>query len=203
MGRALGLLIVLGALSACGGSVAVSPGDAGSDGTSSGGGGPMPLHHRPDDAPCSTTPPRGSCDFGEVGGSGCSTDSDCVDAGTNGRCVPFNGGPVGCTCTHDECIHDTDCSGETCACHGSPYMGGYGNRCVPGNCRVDSDCGAGGYCSPTYGPQNCGGLAAYYCHTLTDQCIDDTDCGDAGSFQVCAYATTSSRWECQTKVLCH
>jgi len=124
-------------------------------------------------------------------------------AGANARCIPFNGGPAGCQCTYDACFHDNDCTGDTCACHGAPYMGGGGNRCVPGNCHIDSDCGPGGYCSPTYGTQNCGELSGYYCHTPADLCIDDSDC-NGGSIgpQVCAYSTTSGRWECQQQLLC-
>jgi hypothetical protein len=34
---------------------------------------------------------------------------------------------------------------ETCACHGSPYMYSVDNLCILGNCRIDSDCGKGGY----------------------------------------------------------
>jgi hypothetical protein len=79
-------------------------------------------------------------------------------------------------------------------------MGGAGNTCVTGNCRVDADCGPGGYCSPSSNPTGCGGLAGYYCHTLADQCIDDGDC--TGSLQVCAYSTSAGLWQCQQQVLC-
>jgi hypothetical protein len=132
----------------------------------------------------------------------CSSDAQCGDAGPNARCI--QAWVDGCACTYDSCFHDSDCTGETCACHGSPYVGG-GNRCVPGDCHVDSDCGAGGYCSPSYGAQNCGGLSGYYCHTPVDDCIDDSDCNGVSTSgpveligpNVCAYSTTSSRWECQ------
>ncbi len=246
MRRALGFLVVLASVWACGGTVLVIPGDAGTDGggssssggsgsssggssggsgsssggssggsgggsssgssgssSSSGGNGRVPLNHRPDDSPCSTAPPPGNCNFGGSGGSGiCSSDAQCADAGANARCVPFNGGPAGCSCTYDACFHDSDCTGETCACHGSPYLDGDGNRCVPGNCHVDHDCGPGGYCSPTYGSASCGTLVGYYCHTPQDQCIDDSDCSSGGGFQVCAFSTTNNRWECQMELLC-
>jgi hypothetical protein len=80
-------------------------------------------------------------------------------------------------------------------------MGGGGSKCVSGNCHIDANCGPGGYCSPSYGTQGCGGLAGYYCHTPTDQCIDDTDCTDGG-YSVCAYSSATNRWECQLEVLC-
>ena len=101
-------------------------------------------------------------------------------------------------------MHDTDCkAGNTCACHGSPYLGGQGNGCVPGNCRVDADCGAGEYCSPSYDPSSCGGLAGYYCHTAQDVCLDDSDCSSGPNGpQVCIYSTTSSHWECHVQLLC-
>ena len=80
-------------------------------------------------------------------------------AGTNGRCVEQGGGIAFCGCTYDTCVDDAACpTGQTCACHGSPYNGG-GNSCVPGNCRVDTDCGPGGYCSPS-GPR---GVRKSYC----------------------------------------
>jgi hypothetical protein len=98
-------------------------------------------------------------------------------------------------------MRDGDCAtGQACACHGAPYMGGIGNTCVPGNCRVDSDCGPRGYCSPSFGP-GCGGIGGYYCHTIADQCIDDSDCIEAGR-DVCVYVTPANDWECQIGVIC-
>lgn len=60
--------------------------------------------------------------------------------------------------------------------------------CMPGNCRVDSDCeSGGGYCSPSQNAglfvcsDGCsgtcgGGLTGYYCHTAADECVNDCDC---------------------------
>jgi hypothetical protein len=93
-----------------------------------------------------------------------------------------------------------DCSGATCACHGSAYLSG-GNTCVQGNCRVDSDCGSGGYCSPSFNTMSCGGLAGYYCHTPLDKCIDDSDCSSNG-LTVCAYSATASQWQCTMRLFC-
>jgi hypothetical protein len=100
-------------------------------------------------------------------------------------------------------MHDTDCaSGQVCACHGSAYMFGLGNTCSPGNCRVDADCGAGGFCSPSYDPSACGSLAGYYCHTPADQCIDDSDCPGQAGLSVCVYSSTAGHWECAQMALC-
>jgi hypothetical protein len=99
-------------------------------------------------------------------------------------------------------MHDTDCAtGQACACHGSPYTFGAGNTCLAGNCRVDSDCGPGNYCSPSYDVSSCGSLLGYFCHTPNDQCVDDSDCGDfvAG---VCAYSAASGSWQCHLQAGC-
>ncbi len=175
--------------------------------------GRVPVNHRPSDAQCSTPAPPGDCAAPYPGG-GCASDSDCTEAGTNGRCINPGGGPAApCFCTNDMCIVDTDCpSGQTCACHGAPYTDARGNTCVKGNCRVDADCGSGGYCSPSSNTGICGdSLAGYYCHTAADLCIDDSDCpqspiGSSGTITVgnpgCVYSTTDSRWECIIVPVC-
>jgi hypothetical protein len=162
----------------------------------------VPLNHRPDDSQCLAPAPAGDCTGQPGPGAQCSQDSQCT-TGSNGRCINQNsGGPlIGCRCTYDECTSDTSCAlGDVCACHGSAYSDGAGNVCVPGNCRVDSDCGAHGYCSPT-AAMGCGeATAGYYCHTPTDQCIDDSDCG--GSLSTCAWSSSDSRWECRMVAVC-
>jgi Cys-rich repeat protein len=75
-----------------------------------------------------------------------------------------------------------------------------GNTCMPGNCRVDSDCGAGGYCSPSRGSNGCGYVEGYYCHTRADLCVNDSDC--AGGNMTCAWSATSGRWECANVEFC-
>jgi hypothetical protein len=116
----------------------------------------------------------------------------------NGRCVVIG---HNINCTYDDCEHDCDCAaGSTCACHDTAYMGPFGNTCVPGNCRVDADCGPGGYCSPaTYG--GCS-LSGYYCHTASDQCIDDSDCLTSTAGSVCSYLAANQRWECTGMWIC-
>jgi hypothetical protein len=97
-------------------------------------------------------------------------------------------------------MHDGDCgTGKLCACHGSPYTYGTGNTCTPGNCRVDADCGPGGYCSPAFNTSGCGSLGGYYCHTANDQCVNDNDCPSAN---VCTYSASAAVWQCAATVLC-
>jgi hypothetical protein len=155
------------------------------------------------DAQCSTPAAPGNCPIqGGPGPGNCTSDSSCT-AGVNGRCAEQGGGVLYCACTYDTCMHDTDCAtGKTCACHGSPYAGGDGNTCMPGDCRVDADCGAGGYCSPSYDVSSCGSLGGYYCHTPKDLCVDDADCQGTSGPAVCTYVTTSGRWECRAQQLC-
>lgn len=191
-----------GASSSGSGGSSSSSGSGSSSGSSSGG--VAPVNHRPDDSQCLTQAPPGDCTFGgSSGGPNCSSDAQCVDAGVNGRCVTNNGGAAFCYCTSDSCADDGACpTGQTCACHGSPYTGGVGNHCVPGNCRVDADCGVGGWCSPTYTTSGCGSVGGYYCHTPQDQCVNDSDCADAGSFYVCAFETNIGYWSCVMQALC-
>ena len=192
------------------GGVPVPTGGLGTGGSVGGGGtgglasGRVPDNHRPSDAQCMQTAPAGNCPC-TAGCSSpqftCTSDSACADAGANGRCIN-QGGPAGCGCTYDRCAGDTDCpSGQTCGCHGSPYTFGGGSTCVPGNCRVDADCGTGGYCSPSpampcnmTGWDYCQGLG-YYCHTPTDWCMNDSDCG-VGAGSGCVYSASNGDWEC-------
>jgi hypothetical protein len=163
-----------------------------------------PLNHRPNDDECLAAAPKGDCSFGGSGGGpNCSSDAQCVDAGVNGRCIQNNGGAAFCFCTSDTCADDGACpTGQTCACHGSPYSDGAGNHCVAGNCRVDSDCGAGGWCSPTYAATGCGSLGGYYCHTPKDMCVNDSDCPMSAGPATCSYDTTLGYWHCTQELLC-
>jgi hypothetical protein len=166
--------------------------------------GRVPDNHRPNNAQCMQTAPAGTCSCNDNCSNpaewACTSDSACADGGVNGRCVSFLG-PAGCGCTYDRCAGDTDCpSGQTCACHGSTYTFGGGNMCVPGNCRVDADCGNGGYCSPSPampcgmdGKSYCQSLG-YFCHTPKDRCINDSDC--TGVAPGCVYSLSDGDWEC-------
>jgi hypothetical protein len=164
------------------------------------GGSRVPVNHRPNDAECVAAAPPGDCNANGGGPPGqmCTMDSQCT-MGTEGRCN--TDGPLpGCLCTYDTCTDDSSCSAnELCVCHGSAYTYGEGNTCMPGNCRVDSDCGAGGYCSPT-ASGGCGQVSGYYCHTPGDQCVNDSDCGGAGD--ACTYSTANGIWQCTMEELC-
>lgn len=193
-----------GSSSSSGGSSGSSGGSS-SSGSSSGGssGGRVPVNHRPNDGECSQPAPPGMC---PVTGGGppnnCTQDSQCTQ-GVDGRCVTNNGGALFCYCTYDTCMHDTDCAqGQTCACHGAADTGGAGNTCIASGCRVDADCGPGGYCSPSVSSMGCGGLGGYYCHTAKDQCIDDSDCQDGGFGMACEYSSANGRWQCAQLLLC-
>ncbi|MHB8417556.1 MAG: hypothetical protein ACYDCL_05745 [Myxococcales bacterium] len=167
---------------------------------------PAPINHRPNDAQCSTPAGPGSCgcsDGGSCSGAEfqCTGDSSCTQ-GVNGRC-DGNGPIAGCSCNYDQCSGDGDCpSNETCACHGSPYKFG-GNACIPGNCRVDSDCGDGGYRSPS--PDF--SVVGYFCHTPQDACSNDGDCTPENSGPSCegsprcSYSSSAGHWQCQCVVI--
>src|SRR5262249_11512096 len=132
--------------------------------------------------------------------STCASDSQCQN-GPSGRCFPFEGlvGPGGCS--YDECYTDSDCSSKSpCICRGSPSDNSANYCAPPGNCNVDSDCGQGGYCSPSF--SGCYQAATYYCHTAHDTCTNDADCPrvDAGpswaARDTCAYDSAAQHWAC-------
>ena len=140
-----------------------------------------PMNHRPAPITCKPSPSVGGCTFGGPGGGppgACRVDSDCK-AGTNGHCAAAAGGIATCACFYDECTHDSDCKGESvCACSDSPYES-ISNSCAPaGNCKVDADCGAGGFCSPSSGAGCADSVTGYFCHTPSDECVDDSDCAE-------------------------
>jgi hypothetical protein len=119
----------------------------------------------------------------------------------NARCSN-NVDQLGCSCWTDECSGDSACpAGNTCACRGSPYAAGP-NTCVPGNCRVDADCGPGGWCSPSSMSSGCAGISGYYCHTPNDQCVNDSDCRPLSTFPYCRYDRTVGYWSCQSSGVC-
>lgn len=158
-----------------------------------------PENHRPTAVACPEE--RGYVEIwtpedGEPERAGCVSDDECT-AGDNGRCTPVNRSPD-YECTYDTCFEDSDCGGQICACReaGSVAV----NFCMPGNCQTDADCGEGGYCSPSQG--ECGsysGIIGYYCRTLDDECLNDSDCtGDAtGSGPgYCMFSPADAHWIC-------
>ena len=195
-----------GASSGAGASGGSSP-EGGSAGTvalaGAGGATPRePTKHRPTATTCDHT--RASNDPGAPTDPDgprveCRAHTDCTD-GENGRCV--GNGHDGWRCTYDSCFADSDCSDGTsgpqlCECEGGSRSDN--NVCLRGTCRVDADCGAAGYCSPSFG--DCGnyfGVIGYYCHTNTDECVNDADCNADGSHPeaYCAFKPTVGRWQC-------
>jgi hypothetical protein len=175
------------------------------------GGNPLsgtPLKHFPAGATCRATRPAGtnsgldagSCDAGTF--CACGSDSECT-GGNNGRCI--TDGNAGPHCTYDGCFASSDCAtGSSCACGD---IDSYSfNTCVPSNCSVDTDCGANGFCSPSYG--TCGSFGGeyggIYCHTPQDTCINDSDCttinGTPNESGYCAYSTEVGAWTCSNSV---
>jgi hypothetical protein len=210
-----------------------SAGATGAAGTDSGGGGyagmvvgdrgqgRTPLYHRATSSTCPSQRGPGASSIIENGMPGfppcptpppatsvcCSSDSQC-GGGTNGRCTTA-GGRGGNECSYDNCFTDSQCpSGVPCLCRSSPTDNAR-NTCAPaGNCRVDSDCGRGGYCSPSPSAeaQECGNVNPYsgpfYCHTASDTCIDSGDClADAG-FVACVYDPQTRHWACSPPTFC-
>lgn len=120
-------------------------------------------------------------------GPPCKTKADCT-TGKNGRCALGN-------CTYDGCYEDSDCGKGVCECQ---QEGARGYFCRAGDCAVDGDCGAGGFCSPTWST-SCGafsGIIGYYCHTKEDDCTNDDECVKAGAKGYCAYDSEKKHWRC-------
>jgi hypothetical protein len=213
-------VLVLGALVACGGSTAggIDNGadagantGAGSDGGSTSGGGGntaekdagrddasktvahAPVIHRATAVACSHV--RGPGDAQPSMGAMCQADGDCT-TGTNGRCLATKVAVRTNYCSYDTCFEDADCGGKVCTCR---EFASDANRCQDGNCKVDADCGAGGYCSPSVDPDKTNfGFTGWWCHTKSDECIDDTDCigKDKKQNGKCAYDPKTSHWSC-------
>jgi hypothetical protein len=123
-------------------------------------------------------------------------DSQCT-SGTNGRCTAFvSGFGTNYLCTYDACFVDSDCPGlAVCECGQAMGSGRAANACLSSNCRVDADCGPGGYCSPSY--SSCGargGFTGYYCHTPADDCTNDSDCTQLGYW--CGWQPYDAKWTC-------
>jgi hypothetical protein len=207
------------------GATATSGSDAAAESTAR-----VPRKHRAAGAPCPAARGAGSlpvCPPGGVPGSAsgnCSGDADCTE-GLNGRCNPPLFGPSrGCQglCSYDQCLDDSGCgSSVPCECRDSEASPA-NNACeTASSCRVDADCGASGFCSPSLVgaacqcggspdlcdssthcfagsmevPCSCGDVCGhgYYCHTPGDACLDDEDC-DKGEY--CSYDRLKKRWSC-------
>ncbi|GEM_PF-2689267 len=140
----------------------------------------------------------GSCPVRErpVGTTQVCDDESCT-MGSNGRCRLINYlDDSDEYCTYDACNEDAECpKNEVCEC-GNPTdlvigLGADENRCVPSNCKMDSDCGPA-FCKPS--PDICGSgqTYGYFCTTESDECLQNSDCGNS----FCVFATEQSRWIC-------
>ncbi|MFI5300872.1 MAG: hypothetical protein ACHREM_22550 [Polyangiales bacterium] len=102
-------------------------------------------------------------------------------------------------CSYDQCFADSDCPGSVaCNCRASA-SDTVANICGTGSgCRIDSDCGACGYCSPSYvSGEICDGAKdQFFCHTPKDECIDDSDCSKSNGS--CNYDPTKGAFACVT-----
>jgi hypothetical protein len=196
----VGVIVAAGCAKAPGTGEASGSGGASGSGTTSGSGAasgstsaplscppPEPGDHRPSAVTC-PPPPIFMC----------TTDADCSDYfSMKGTC---DGG----SCNFDVCTTDSDCSSnEVCNCQaqgGPPDL--YPNTCLGGNCRVDADCGAGFFCSPSY-DITCPGVqpGGYYCHTCQDECTNDSDCNrtnptGSAAINVCMVDDAAGYWLC-------
>lgn len=216
--------VVLGPIVACSGGLAPDPnsssssssgsssGSSGSSGTtsgssgttsgssgttSSGGGGRVPEKHRAVATACTgeRTNPEPT---GATGGE-CAKHADCTQ-GRNGRCLFGRGGPM---CTYDQCVNDGECQTGVCSCDSG--TGGTDVCLHMSGCKIDADCGAGGFCSPSQG--DCGnysGVVGYFCHQANDECVDDKDCDGPGNPAggvgngSCRYNKMVGHWRCET-----
>ena len=121
----------------------------------------------------------------------------------NGRCLQGDV-PIACgqSCSYDQCATDADCAGNTpCVCRSSASDSAPNVCQGGGNCRIDADCGPGGYCSGSIPPDRCNGYlficdfscgSGYFCHTSKDTCTDNSDC--MGGF--CGFDLDSQSWRC-------
>jgi hypothetical protein len=126
--------------------------------------------------------------------STCVQDADCAQ-GRNGRCE--GRGCLG-TCVYDDCFSDSDCAGTAvCSCRASAADWQPNFCAAASNCRIDSDCGQGGYCSPSLIGYSCacagnGCGQGYFCHTKSDTCTDDADCSSGH----CAFDSLEKHFSC-------
>ncbi len=170
-------------------------------GVGTGHGGGVPAKHRPTEIACPEQRGPGTTNSNPQSWDECTQDSDCT-AGTNGRCLQSKLS----FCSYDTCFSDSDCSdNRLCECRPSADDSAP-NSCIAGNCHIDADCGADGFCSPSVVDESstCGYDSStgdgYFCHTPQDSCVDDSDCG---STSICAYNLPSSHWTCIVSSVCY
>jgi hypothetical protein len=156
----------------------------------------VPKDHRASVVACPTA--RGAGNAAKLDASpppGCNQDSECT-MGQNGRCL-LNGWGFTAACSYDDCYADSECPGNVaCVCRESANDS-LPNVCALGSgCRIDSDCGPCGYCSPSGNPFF--RRIESFCHTAGDTCTDDSDCqSNPGSCQQgCNFDPQAGHWSC-------
>ncbi len=212
----LSLLAALGATTAaaCGGTVEVDRGAAGTGGAPSKTcAGATPIlqpngqdtgffvcpdgtKHRAVVATCEPSQSGQAC-VGDEAYTSCLTDADCTERPW-GRCLHGESyGPGGsqttCNCSYS-CTTDADCAeGQICACAGV-----YGDsRCLAATCTTNDDC-ASGECSLSVYDDGCGAVASMHCRSATDTCRTAEDCPDGGSDVQCAVDNGGTQFSCLT-----
>jgi hypothetical protein len=215
--RSLRLLVAL-ALLACSGrsrrDTLAAPAEAGR----------APAQHRPSGVTCPSVRGAGISSAPCSGVGECSSDTECA-AGVQGRCINDPAFSCATWCSYDECSSDTSCDNRhVCLCRTSAQDNAPNLCTQQGDCVVDTDCGADGYCSPselptgsgiqTFDPNqpvecDCmvsslcdGGLCCrqhfgrgYFCHDARDECLDDGDCPSGAR---CSFDLTSQHFACRT-----
>ncbi|MGB1015723.1 MAG: ferritin-like domain-containing protein [Nannocystaceae bacterium] len=138
----------------------------------------------------------------------CRTDAQCT-AEPNGRCIAYDQnfrgtGTVYCGC-HYACESDNDCGAdEACLCTGAvSYRDGKKDtrlpRCVPAECRTDTDCGAAGECGAAIYNNGCSEQVTLACREEGDACRNHSECKDQKSCVATAHNSGSELrydWQC-------
>ena len=128
----------------------------------------------------------------------CAADSACT-AGTNGRCLQGIGPACRLFCSYDECASDSDCPGNIpCACRQAASDSAPNTCATASNCRVDTDCGAGGFCSPSLIGSACECISESFC-TPGEASCSETDANGVMTVQV----PCSCSGNCGRGYFCH
>ena len=127
----------------------------------------------------------------------CLQDSDCT-GGTDGRCLAFGGPACSYGCTYDECSSDADCTSNVpCACRASDSDWTANTCATQSNCRIDTDCGPGGYCSPSMVGSVCQCASQAFCQPGEGGCYETAP--DGTTTQVACFCTGN----CGHGYFCH
>ena len=162
-----------------------------------------PPTHRPAGSMCPTERGPGISDVGAACSvsavliPGCTRDSDCT-AGTNGRCLKFGGPACNIHCSYDECSSDSDCPANTpCACRPSISDTAPNSCATESNCRIDADCGPGGFCSPSLLNNFCQCISASFCAP------NESGCSETGPDGVTRQVPCLCGGQCGHGYFCH